>query len=274
MGTKGVKAQVDEFVEVVRKPRAQNKGKAPIWQPKKTKTGPSVSEPGPSQQKGLNCGLDLGSSIINGQKKPSEKAAGLHNISEVGLVNEGLAELPVLIAGGLNNDADMGSGKVGPMETQPRHDEAFSVLKHDENDSSLNIYGLQSDPVLIENKSPKYGSGYFDVSKQNFGLGPKQGVCTKNSFGTLRDEEECFDTDLGLWEHEIDVVKKFVESNTRPKLEDYDSWSVSMKKYYDGLTKMKDDDEVASETDETARFMKSGASRLSLQIHLFVFLGF
>ncbi|KAJ0555220.1 hypothetical protein HanIR_Chr07g0299591 [Helianthus annuus] len=116
--------------------------------------------------------------------------------------------------------------------------------------------------------------GILMSRKHNFGLGPKQGVSTKNSFGTLRDEEECFDTDLGLWEHEIDVVKKFVESNTRPKLEDYDSWSVSMKKIYDGLTKMKEDDEVASETDETARFMKSGASRLSLQIHLFVFLVF
>ncbi|KAJ0723957.1 hypothetical protein HanOQP8_Chr08g0304411 [Helianthus annuus] len=123
---------------------------------------------------------------------------------------------------------------------------------------SPNIYGLHSDPVLIENKSPIKGSGYFDVSRQSFGLGPKQVVNTKNSFGSLCDAEDCFDTDLGLWDNEIEVIKKFNESNTRPKIEDYDSWSANMKKYYDGLTKMNEDDEVASETDETARFMKSG----------------
>ncbi|MFS8013827.1 hypothetical protein Hanom_Chr15g01337621 [Helianthus anomalus] len=128
----------------------------------------------------------------------------------------------------------------------------------DEIVKAQNIYGLHSDPVLIENKGPKNGSGYFDVSKQTFGLGPRQGLNTKNSFGSLRDTEDCFDTETGLWENEIEVVKKFVESNTRPKLEDYESWSANMKKYYDGLTNMKEDDEVASETDETARFMKSG----------------
>ncbi|KAM0037327.1 hypothetical protein Hdeb2414_s0014g00436811 [Helianthus debilis subsp. tardiflorus] len=117
-------------------------------------------------------------------------------------------------------------------------------------------------PPLIDGgpvpKGPIKGSGFFDISKQVLGSGPSPNVSTKNSFGTLRDEEECFDTDLGLWEHEIDVVKKFVDSQTRPKIEDYDSWSGNMKKYYDSLTKMNEDDEVASETDETTRFRKSG----------------
>ncbi|MFS8010221.1 hypothetical protein Hanom_Chr14g01294531 [Helianthus anomalus] len=102
------------------------------------------------------------------------------------------------------------------------------------------------------------GSGFYDVTKNMCGPGPSPNINTSNSFGALRNEEDCFDTELGLWENEIEIVKKFVESNTRPKLEDYDSWSANMKKYYDGLTKMNEDDEVASVTDEMARFMKSG----------------
>ncbi|KAJ0698738.1 hypothetical protein HanOQP8_Chr10g0347961 [Helianthus annuus] len=124
-------------------------------------------------------------------------------------------------------------------------------------DQLLKHGGPILDPVIGQAMKSK-GSGFFDVSKQDFGLGPKQVVNTKNSFGSLCDEDDCFDTDLGLWENEIEIVKKFVESNTRPKIEDYGSWSANMKKYYDGLTKMNEDDEVASETDEMARFMKSG----------------
>ncbi|MFS7996178.1 hypothetical protein Hanom_Chr12g01126921 [Helianthus anomalus] len=128
--------------------------------------------------------------------------------------------------------------------------------------SSMHDQLLKTDGPILEavvgQTMKSKGSGFFDVSKQEFGSGPSQTVNTKNSFGSLRDEEECFDTDLGLWENEIEVVKKYVESNTRPKIEDYDSWSGNMKKYYDSLTKMNEDDEVASETDETARFMKSG----------------
>ncbi|MFS8013817.1 hypothetical protein Hanom_Chr15g01337521 [Helianthus anomalus] len=97
------------------------------------------------------------------------------------------------------------------------------------------------------------------------GPGPNPNVNTSNSFGALRDDEDCFDTDVGLWEKEIEIVKKYVESNTHPKIEDYDSWSGNMKKYYDSLTKINEDDEVASETDEMARFMKSGASRLGFK---------
>ncbi|MFS7902234.1 hypothetical protein Hanom_Chr01g00008891 [Helianthus anomalus] len=103
-----------------------------------------------------------------------------------------------------------------------------------------------------------YGSGFYDVSKNMLGLQSGPSCNTTNRFGSLRDEEECFDTDMGLWEHEIEKVKKFVETNSRPKIEEYISWSESLRKYYDRLTKMNEDDEVASETDEMACFMKSG----------------
>ncbi|KAM0057487.1 hypothetical protein Hdeb2414_s0005g00158741 [Helianthus debilis subsp. tardiflorus] len=201
------------------------------------------ADPGPSSQSGpKSVGSDEG-----GQKKPSDKAAGLRNSSALGSELSGPKDTtqagPYQMLG-----CSSGAMKAGPDE----------LTSDDVTKASPNPYGLQSDPVLIENTGPKIGSGYFDVSNQNFGLGPKQVVNTKNSFGSLCDEVECFDTELGLWENEIEVVIKFVESNTRPKLEDYDSWSTNMKKYYDGLTKMNEDDEVASETDETARFMKSG----------------
>ncbi|KAJ0532525.1 hypothetical protein HanRHA438_Chr09g0380391 [Helianthus annuus] len=113
--------------------------------------------------------------------------------------------------------------------------------------------------VMDPSLKPK-SRGYFDLSKRDFGHGPSSNVSTKNSFGTLCDEEECFDTDLGLWEHEIEMVKKFVESNTRPKIEGYSAWSENLRKYYDSLTKVDGDEaEVESDTGETAQFMKIGS---------------
>ncbi|KAJ0436324.1 hypothetical protein HanHA300_Chr16g0589491 [Helianthus annuus] len=171
----------------------------------------------------------------------------------MGLGEAGLVEFPPLVTAGVQNKT-VGSDKIktGPslMKDSPGYGPGMKdqILKHD---------GPILDAVMGQNVRSK-GSGFFDVSKQDFGLGPSLSVNVKNSFGSLRDEEDCFDTDLGLWENEIEVVKKFVESNTRPKLEDYDSWSANMKKYYDSMTKMNEDDEVASETDEMARFMKSG----------------
>ncbi|KAJ0929086.1 hypothetical protein HanRHA438_Chr04g0201071 [Helianthus annuus] len=101
-----------------------------------------------------------------------------------------------------------------------------------------------------------YFSFVFDPNPYKFGP-----TCdTTNSFGTLRDEVDCFDTELGIWEHKIEVVKKFVETNTRPKIEDYSGWSENMRKYYDSLTKVNGDEaEVESKTDEMARFMKLGS---------------
>ncbi|MFS8013315.1 hypothetical protein Hanom_Chr14g01331451 [Helianthus anomalus] len=63
-----------------------------------------------------------------------------------------------------------------------------------------------------------------------------------------------------MWEHEIEVVKKFVENNSRPKIEDYSAWSENMRKFYDDSTKVKGDEtEAESETDEMAHFMKMGS---------------
>ncbi|MFS7973153.1 hypothetical protein Hanom_Chr09g00853241 [Helianthus anomalus] len=185
------------------------------------------------------CGLTMGSKEKNDQRKPSDKAAGLRNSADLGSMGGGLDVFPPLKAGGPQNET-------GDLISSPKMNDQF--IKHG---------GPILDPVMGQAMKSK-GSGFFDISKQEFGYGPSQNVNTKNSFGSLRDEEECFDTDLGLWENEIVVVKKFVDSNIRPEIEDYESWSASMKKYYHSLTKMNEDDEVVSETDEMARFMKSG----------------
>ncbi|MFS7908562.1 hypothetical protein Hanom_Chr01g00084611 [Helianthus anomalus] len=225
-------------------------------------------EPGPSIQTGLNRDVGLGLNMIKVQQKPNDEAAGLQKGSELGSAEAGRSEYPPLGAAGLQS---MGLNVNRPiLAPNISREESGSPGMHD---AVLKNDGPILEKIIGPNVKSK-GSGFFDVTKQAFESGPSPNVSTKNSFGTLRDEEECFDTELGLWENEVEVVKKFVESNTRPKLEDYDSWSANMKKYYDGLTKINEDDEVASETDEMARFMKSGVSRLSMQMHLFVILVF
>ncbi|MFS7888938.1 hypothetical protein Hanom_Chr00s000002g01600861 [Helianthus anomalus] len=105
-----------------------------------------------------------------------------------------------------------------------------------------------------------YGSGFYDVSKNIFGSQSGPSCNITNSFGTLQDEVDCFDTHLGLWEHEIELVKKFVESSTRPKIEEYNAWSEKLRKYYDSLTKVDGDEaEVESDTGETTQYMKMGS---------------
>ncbi|KAJ0786389.1 hypothetical protein HanOQP8_Chr02g0054891 [Helianthus annuus] len=170
----------------------------------------------------------------------------------MGSEEAGLVDYPPLVDTGIQNKA-MGSIVTSPSMINVSPSDGTVSMK----DQLLKHDGPILDAVMGQATRPK-GSGFFDVTKQDFGLGPSQKISVKNSFGSLRHEDDCYDTDLGLWESEIEIVKKFVESNTRPKIEDYDSWSGNMKKYYDGLTKMNEDEEVASETDETARFMKSG----------------
>ncbi|KAJ0915920.1 hypothetical protein HanPSC8_Chr06g0255531 [Helianthus annuus] len=129
------------------------------------------------------------------------------------------------------------------------------------------VVSLKSDvhfPLLASvgpvTKGPVKGSGFFYVSKTVFGPRSSPNVSTKNNFGTLRDEEECYDMELGLWEHEIDMVKKYVKASTRPKIEDYSAWLENMRKFYDSLTKVNENDaKVKSETDEMTRFMKLGS---------------
>ncbi|KAJ0657449.1 hypothetical protein Hdeb2414_s0023g00635381 [Helianthus debilis subsp. tardiflorus] len=114
--------------------------------------------------------------------------------------------------------------------------------------------------IVMDPRLKPKGSGYFDVSKQDFGPGPSSNISTKNSFGTLLDEEECYDTELGLWGHEINMVKKYVEASIRLRIEDYSAWPENMRKLYDSLTKVDGDEtEVESDTGETAQFMKIGS---------------
>ncbi|KAJ0535202.1 hypothetical protein HanRHA438_Chr09g0408941 [Helianthus annuus] len=200
----------------------------------------------------------MGSNEGNDQKKPGDKAAGLHNSAELGSVDVGLVEFPPLRAAGPQNRL-VGSDKIvtGPLKAANSPD--VGLVNPSMHDQLLKYDGPILETVMGQTVKSK-GSGYFDVSKQAFGPGPSSNISTKNSFGKLRDEEECYDTDLGMWEHEIEAVKKFVETSTRPKIEDYNVWSENMRKYYDSLTKLNGDEaEVESETDEMARFMKLGS---------------
>ncbi|MFS8013786.1 hypothetical protein Hanom_Chr15g01337191 [Helianthus anomalus] len=212
---------------------------------------------------GLSSGkghkLDQSCMLIEGPvMKPSDKAAGLQN-AILGLSCDGSASGQT---GGPQVGAELNGPDIGPNKMQrPSVGPQSRPVDQGQNVPAPSMglmHGGPSLEVAMDQPVKSKGSGFFDVSKQDSGLGPTQVVNTKNSFGSLCDEVDCFDTDLGLWENEIEIVKKFVESNTCPKIEDYDSWSANMKIYYDGLTKMNEDDEVASETDETARFMKSG----------------
>ncbi|KAJ0637558.1 hypothetical protein HanOQP8_Chr17g0675281 [Helianthus annuus] len=145
-------------------------------------------------------------------------------------------------------------------------DKEFPLLKNSgPSKSPVSAPGLNVGSVEAQKG---YGSGYFDVSTNYFGSHSGPTCNTTNSFGMLQDEVDCFDTELGLWEREIDVVKNYVENKTRPKIEEYSSWSENMRKYYDGLTKVNGDEaEVDSETDEMARFMKIGSN---FSVHLFL----
>ncbi|MFS7916645.1 hypothetical protein Hanom_Chr03g00179741 [Helianthus anomalus] len=69
------------------------------------------------------------------------------------------------------------------------------------------------------------GSGYFDVSRQNFLPRVSPIVETKNAFDTLQNEEDCFDTEHGLWENEMLMVRKFYETNTQPPDDVFSWWS-------------------------------------------------
>ncbi|MFS7909493.1 hypothetical protein Hanom_Chr02g00095241 [Helianthus anomalus] len=106
------------------------------------------------------------------------------------------------------------------------------------------------------------GTGYFDTS---VGLRASPSLNTKNTFGVLRDEVENFDTESGLWDHEVEIVKKYSSPSSNPPDAIYEAWNENMKKFYQELTKkvvnsvgknVDDEVEVESETDETARFMK------------------
>ncbi|KAJ0789042.1 hypothetical protein HanPI659440_Chr05g0198971 [Helianthus annuus] len=135
--------------------------------------------------------------------------------------------------------------------------DAGPTALHSEPDPSVFALGSNLQVGSSVKAQKVYRSGYYDISKNSFGSQSGPTCNTKSSFGSLCDEEECFDTELGMWEHEIEVVKNFVETSIRPKVEEYHAWFENMRKYYDGLTKVNGDEAaVESETDEMARFMK------------------
>ncbi|KAJ0771216.1 hypothetical protein HanPI659440_Chr07g0266501 [Helianthus annuus] len=124
---------------------------------------------------------------------------------------------------------------------------------------------------MVDNLQEKSrGSGFFDVSQNNFGPRQSPVLETKNSFGKLQDEEECYDTEFGLWEKEMLLVRKFYEADTCPPDDVFTSWSDKMKDYYVMLTKfdpvkeamvetsVENEVEVESETDESARDIVRG----------------
>ncbi|MFS7964178.1 hypothetical protein Hanom_Chr08g00747151 [Helianthus anomalus] len=246
--------------------------------------GPKASGSGPSNKLNKSDGPTVSLEGDRGPIRPSDKAAGPNmgagcegSNARPGPVNLGSVEqFPPLIPG--PNVVAMKTGptdqsKAGPVgshesKSGPSGSSLVNVGETVDSGPSLdspNIYGLKSDPVLepvMIQKDPKGGTGYFDTS---VGLSVRPSLNTKNAFGVLRDEMENFDTKTGLWDHEVEVVKKYSKSCSSPPDVVYEAWNESMKKFYKELTgnvitrvesNQDDEVEVESETDETARFMK------------------
>ncbi|MFS7972583.1 hypothetical protein Hanom_Chr09g00846521 [Helianthus anomalus] len=124
---------------------------------------------------------------------------------------------------------------------------------------------------MVDNLSERSkGSRFLDVSKNDFGSRQSPKLETKNTFGMLQDKEECYDTEFGLWEKEMFLVRKYYETNICPPVDVFSSWSDKMKAYYVMLTKfdpvneamvetsVENEVEVESKTDESARDIVRG----------------
>ncbi|KAJ0869919.1 hypothetical protein HanRHA438_Chr11g0494401 [Helianthus annuus] len=247
--------------------------------------GSKVNDAGPSVARNYVAGSSGGSVV--------DRAAGPNLVTDLGGANtrpgpvllDSVEQFPPLAAGPI--DAAVGTGpaalrsllskagpacsqdnKVGP--TGPDLVDLGAVVKPGPNLVSPNIYGVNSDPVLMEVKGPKNGSGFYDISRNNFGSRQSPTLETKNSFDTLQNEEDCFDTEHGLWEKDMLKVRKFYETNTQPSDDVFKSWSEKLRAYYVMLTKFdlvneamvetknEDEIEVKSETDESARDIARG----------------
>ncbi|MFS7954812.1 hypothetical protein Hanom_Chr07g00635041 [Helianthus anomalus] len=78
-----------------------------------------------------------------------------------------------------------------------------------------NLKSINPTKAMVDNLREKSrGCGFFDVSQNNFGPRQNKLVETKSSFGKLQDEEDCFDTEHGLCEKDMLIVRKFFETNT------------------------------------------------------------
>ncbi|MFS7905446.1 hypothetical protein Hanom_Chr01g00047791 [Helianthus anomalus] len=69
---------------------------------------------------------------------------------------------------------------------------------------------------VVENLRNSRGSGFFDVSQNNFGPRQSSILETKNTFRSLQDDEDCFDTEHGPWEKEMLMLRKFYKTNSHP----------------------------------------------------------
>ncbi|MFS8023776.1 hypothetical protein Hanom_Chr16g01455511 [Helianthus anomalus] len=156
--------------------------------------------------------------------------------------------------------------QLGSVEQFP----PLSSIKFDSSSKGPSMIENVSCIQKLQNETKRKGSGFFDVSKNMFGPRESPKVETKNAFGSLQDDEDCFDTEQGLWEKEMLLVRKFYETNTQPPNDVFKSWSEKQRAYYVMLTKFdpvneamietknEDEIEVESETDESARDIVRG----------------
>ncbi|MFS7994561.1 hypothetical protein Hanom_Chr12g01107501 [Helianthus anomalus] len=216
--------------------------------------GPKTNGAGPSDGSNNAGSPTVGLVADLGPIRPNDKADG-PNLGADGGCTAARGPGPVLLAKVTGpTGAAVGSGpadlhssllrKSGPINSGPFY-----------NAAGINIYGPKKDHGLSENKAQRKGSGYFDVSQNNFGSRQSPILETKNTFGKLQDEEDCFDTEHGLWEKEMLMVRKYYETNTHPPDDAFSSWSEKLKAYYVMLTKF---DPVESESDEAARDIAHG----------------
>ncbi|MFS8019152.1 hypothetical protein Hanom_Chr15g01400501 [Helianthus anomalus] len=258
-----------------------------MWAPldkkdaKKLVHGPKKDEASTSVNQAQILKRDYGSSVgvceKNGPVKPSEKAVGLNLgdnsvLGSLGGSDPQLKVVDVTVSGvdgpgpvpALNgvDFPPLGGGTVGGLKTAVWPRPTISRKKYKPK--------LSRSKSMLYRPSPKEGKWFFDISKSSFGPRESPRVETKNSFDTLQNEEDCFDTDHGLWEKDMLMVRKFYETNTQPSDDVFKSWSEKLRAYYVMLTKFdpvneamvetknEDEIEVESETDESARDIARG----------------
>ncbi|KAI3763157.1 hypothetical protein L1987_53608 [Smallanthus sonchifolius] len=102
--------------------------------------------------------------------------------------------------------------------------------------------------------------GKINVSNQFAALGDP----------VLEEMDDIFDGVMGIWESERQIAQYYHDYGFKPSDFVFEKWSPKLKEYFSHLTKnvikdqgvsikvieVEEDDEVASETDESSRFMK------------------
>ncbi|MFS8034923.1 hypothetical protein Hanom_Chr17g01586931 [Helianthus anomalus] len=170
------------------------------------------------------------------------------------------------------NFPPLGAARVGRLPLGPSSSGSNGSRLHGPNvvpDNNLMLKNPMKS--MIDNLSEKSkGSGFFDVSLNNFGHRKSPNLEVKNTFDAIQNDEDCFDIEYGLWEKDMLMVRKFYETNTPPSDDVFKSWSEKLRAYYVMLTKFdpvneamvetknEDEIEVESETDESVRDIVRG----------------